>query len=96
MKKGKGKNNGLLPNLLRIISLCLKTVSTNATTVASTVRSAGASVAASISSSSEDHKDQVLLPFRPRLDELFLVCVCLVPIINIYVYIYINIFVGAY
>ncbi|KAG4393713.1 hypothetical protein GLYMA_03G148700v4 [Glycine max] len=59
MKKGKGKNNGLLPNSLRIISLCLKTVSTNATTVASTVRSAGASVAASISSSSEDHKDQV-------------------------------------
>ncbi|KAL5155018.1 Autophagy-related protein 18g [Glycine soja] len=58
MKKGKGKNNGLLPNSLRIISLCLKTVSTNATTVASTVRSAGASVAASISSS-EDHKDQV-------------------------------------
>ncbi|KAK7285423.1 hypothetical protein RJT34_20193 [Clitoria ternatea] len=59
MKKGKGKNNGLLPNSLRIISLCLKTVSTNATTVASTVRSAGASVAASISSSSEDNKDQV-------------------------------------
>ncbi|XP_020211839.1 autophagy-related protein 18g [Cajanus cajan] len=59
MKKRKGKNNGLLPNSLRIISLCLKTVSTNATTVASTVRSAGASVAASISSSSEDHKDQV-------------------------------------
>ncbi|KAJ1433021.1 Breast carcinoma amplified sequence 3 [Sesbania bispinosa] len=59
MKKGKGKNNGLLPNSLRIISLCLKTVSTNANTVASTVRSAGASVAASISSASEDHKDQV-------------------------------------
>ncbi|KAK7378306.1 hypothetical protein VNO80_03745 [Phaseolus coccineus] len=59
MKKGKSKNGGLLPNSLRIISLCLKTVSTNATTVASTVRSAGASVAASISSSSEDHKDQV-------------------------------------
>ncbi|CAJ1906934.1 unnamed protein product [Sphenostylis stenocarpa] len=59
MKKGKGKNSGLLPNSLRIISQCLKTVSTNATTVASTVRSAGASVAASISSSSEDHKDQV-------------------------------------
>ncbi|WVZ07449.1 hypothetical protein V8G54_020795 [Vigna mungo] len=58
MKKGKGKNSGLLPNSLRIISLCLKTVSTNATTVASTVRSAGASVAASISSS-EDHKDEV-------------------------------------
>lgn len=61
MKKGKSKNGGLLPNSLRIISLCLKTVSTNATTVASTVRSAGASVAASISSSSDDHKDQVLV-----------------------------------
>lgn len=60
MKKVKTKNNGLLPNSLRIISSCLKTVSTNASTVASTVRSAGASVAASISSSSsEDHKDQV-------------------------------------
>ncbi|KAF5455118.1 hypothetical protein F2P56_024729, partial [Juglans regia] len=60
MKKGKGKNNGLLPNSLRIISSCLKTVSTNASTVASTVRSAGSSVAASISSaSSDDHKDQV-------------------------------------
>ena len=60
MKKVKAKNNGLLPNSLRIISSCLKTVSTNASTVASTVRSAGASVAASISSSSsEDHKDQV-------------------------------------
>lgn len=62
MKKGKGRNNGggggLLPSSLRIISSCLKTVSTNASTVASTVRSAGASVAASISAS-EDHKDQV-------------------------------------
>lgn len=60
MKKGKGKNNGLLPNSLRIISSCLKTVSTNASSVASTVRSAGASVAATISAaSSEDQKDQV-------------------------------------
>ncbi|KAL1369172.1 hypothetical protein HN51_023289 [Arachis hypogaea] len=59
MKKGKGKNNGLLPSSLRIISSCLKTVSTNASTVASTVRSAGASVAASISAAAEDHKDQV-------------------------------------
>ncbi|KAA8543189.1 hypothetical protein F0562_021316 [Nyssa sinensis] len=56
MKKGKGKNSGLLPNSLKIISSCLKTVSTNASTV---VRSAGASVAASISSSSDYHKDQV-------------------------------------
>lgn len=76
MKKGKGKNSGLLPNSLRIISLCLKTVSTNATTVASTVRSAGASVAASISSF-EDHKDEVLLQFHVSL------VVCLLPIINI-------------
>lgn len=64
MKKGKGRNNGLLPNSLRIISSCLKTVSTNASNVASTVRSAGASVSASISTSSEDHKDQVFLPFQ--------------------------------
>ncbi|XP_038900260.1 autophagy-related protein 18g-like isoform X3 [Benincasa hispida] len=60
MKKGKGRNLGILPNSLKIISSCLKTVSTNASTVASTVRSAGASVAASISAaSSEDEKDQV-------------------------------------
>ncbi|CAK8572877.1 unnamed protein product [Lathyrus sativus] len=59
MKKGKGKNNGLLPSSFRIISSCLKTVSTNACTVASTVRSAGASVASSITSPSDDHKDQV-------------------------------------
>ncbi|CAA7039444.1 unnamed protein product [Microthlaspi erraticum] len=58
MKKGKGKNSGLLPNSFKIISSCLKTVSANATNVASSVRSAGASVAASISSV-EDDKDQV-------------------------------------
>ncbi|KAI3449575.1 hypothetical protein Pfo_006240 [Paulownia fortunei] len=57
MRKGKGKNNKLLPNSLRIISSCIKTVSTNASTV---VRSAGASVAASISSSGDDRKEQVL------------------------------------
>ncbi|XP_042518406.1 LOW QUALITY PROTEIN: autophagy-related protein 18g-like [Macadamia integrifolia] len=57
---GSGRNNGLLPNSFRIISSCLKTVSTNASSVASTVRSAGASVAASIAVSSEDQKDQVL------------------------------------
>lgn len=68
MKKGKGKNNGLLPNSLRIISSCLKTVSTNASTVASTVRSAGASVASSISSPSEDHKDQVTWAGFDRLE----------------------------
>ncbi|KAI9119193.1 hypothetical protein K1719_009868 [Acacia pycnantha] len=68
MKKGKGKNSGLLPNSLRIISSCLKTVSTNASTVASTVRSAGASVAATISSSSEDHKDQVTWAGFDRLE----------------------------
>ncbi|KAL5796806.1 hypothetical protein ACOSQ2_001626 [Xanthoceras sorbifolium] len=68
MRKGKGRNNGLLPNSLRIISSCLKTVSTNASTVASTVRSAGASVAASISTSSEDHKDQVTWAGFDRLE----------------------------
>ncbi|KAF2314934.1 hypothetical protein GH714_037209 [Hevea brasiliensis] len=68
MKKGKSKNNGLLPNSLRIISSCLKTVSTNASTVASTVRSAGASVAASISTSSEDDKDQVTWAGFDRLE----------------------------
>ncbi|XP_072959818.1 autophagy-related protein 18g-like [Typha angustifolia] len=59
MKRGKGRN-GLLPNSLRIISSCLKTVSSNAGSVASTVRSAGASVAASIALPAEDEKDQVL------------------------------------
>lgn len=67
MKKGKGRNNGLLPNSLKIISSCLKTVSTNASTVASTVRSAGASVAASISNASEDLKDQVSSSFSSSL-----------------------------
>ncbi|GLU07481.1 hypothetical protein SLE2022_244370 [Rubroshorea leprosula] len=67
MKKGKGRNNGLLPNSLRIISSCLKTVSANASNVASTVRSAGASVAASISTS-EDHKDQVTWAGFDRLE----------------------------
>lgn len=58
MKKGKGSKNsgGLLPNSFKIISSCIKTVSTNASTV---VRSAGASVAASISASPDDRKDQV-------------------------------------
>ncbi|XP_059625797.1 autophagy-related protein 18g [Cornus florida] len=56
MKKGKGKNSRLLPNSLRIISSCLKTVSTNASTV---VRSAGATVAASISRSGDGPRDQV-------------------------------------
>ncbi|XP_008809283.1 autophagy-related protein 18h-like isoform X2 [Phoenix dactylifera] len=59
MRRGKGRN-GLLPNSLRIISSCLKTVSSNAGSVASTVRSAGASVAASIAVPAEDEKDQVL------------------------------------
>ncbi|KAL7151322.1 hypothetical protein ABFS83_04G022900 [Erythranthe nasuta] len=56
MRKGKGKNSKFLPNSLRIISSCIKTVSTNASTA---VRSAGASVAASISPS-DDRKEQVL------------------------------------
>lgn len=69
MKKGKGRNNGLLPNSFRIISSCLKTVSSNAGTVASTVRSAGASVAATISAaSSEDQKDQVTWAGFDRLE----------------------------
>ncbi|XP_042061980.1 autophagy-related protein 18g-like [Salvia splendens] len=57
MKKGKGKTTKLLPNSLRIISSCIKTVSTNASTA---VRSAGASVAASISNPGDDRKEQVL------------------------------------
>lgn len=80
MKKGKGRNNGLLPNSLRIISSCLKTVSTNATTVASTVRSAGVSVAASISTSTEDHKDQVIIVSKLKSlkssFQLFSRCTC--------------------
>ncbi|KAJ1435725.1 WD40/YVTN repeat-like-containing domain superfamily [Sesbania bispinosa] len=65
MKKGKGKNNGLLPSSLRIISSCLKTISTNATTVASSVRS---TVATSISSASDDRKDQVTWAGFDRLE----------------------------
>ncbi|XP_058083559.1 autophagy-related protein 18g-like isoform X2 [Magnolia sinica] len=62
MRKAKGSgrtNGGILPNSLKIISSCLKTVSTNASTV---VRSAGASVAASIAvaAASDVEKDQVL------------------------------------
>ncbi|XP_073283825.1 autophagy-related protein 18g-like isoform X1 [Primulina huaijiensis] len=57
MRRSKGKNSKLLPYSLRIISSCIKTVSTNASTA---VRSAGASVAASISSSGDDRKEQVL------------------------------------
>lgn len=52
-------HNGLLPNSLRVISSCLKTVSSNAGSVASTVRCAGATVAASISLPGEEEKDQV-------------------------------------
>lgn len=59
MKKGKGKTGKLLPNSLRIISSCIRTVSTNASTA---VRSAGASVAASISSPGDDRKEQVCIP----------------------------------
>ncbi|KAK4482244.1 hypothetical protein RD792_009391 [Penstemon davidsonii] len=61
MRNGKVKNNKLLPNSFRIISSCIKTVSTNASTA---VRSAGASVAASISSSADDCKEQVDIPSR--------------------------------
>nr|KAJ0185742.1 hypothetical protein LSAT_V11C900457170 [Lactuca sativa] len=65
MKKGKGKNTGLLPNSLKIISSCIKTVSTNASTV---VRSAGASVAASIAASGDDQRDQVTWAGFDRLE----------------------------
>lgn len=58
MKKGKGKN-GILPSSLRIISSCLKNVSSNAGSVASTVRSAGASVAASVAVPAVE-RDEVL------------------------------------
>lgn len=56
MGKGVGRSNGFLPNSIRIISSCLKTVSTNAGTA---VRSAGASVAASMATAEEDRRDQV-------------------------------------
>lgn len=47
-------SNGFIPNSLRLLSSCIKTVSSN-------VRSAGASVAASISADADDlRKDQVL------------------------------------
>lgn len=50
-------SNGFIPNSLRLLSSCIKTVSSN-------VRSAGASVAASISADADDlRKDQVLLRF---------------------------------
>ncbi|KAG6493721.1 hypothetical protein ZIOFF_048721 [Zingiber officinale] len=60
MRRGKGRN-GLLPRSLRIISSCLKNVSSNAGAVASTVCSATASMAASMASApSGDEKEQVL------------------------------------
>ncbi|XP_076890513.1 autophagy-related protein 18g-like [Bidens hawaiensis] len=65
MKKSKAKNNGLLPNSLKIISSCIKTVGTNASTV---VRSAGASVAASIAAAADDHRDQVIWAGFDRLE----------------------------
>ncbi|WCJ21455.1 hypothetical protein M5689_003607 [Euphorbia peplus] len=68
MKKGKTRssNGGLLPNSFRIISSCIKTVSTNATSVASSVRS---SVASSInSSSSHHHNHQVTWAGFDRLE----------------------------
>lgn len=56
-KVGGGGRNGLFPNSFKIISSCLKTVSTNASSV---VRSAGASVAASIAAAPSDgDKEQV-------------------------------------
>lgn len=53
-KHNNNNTNGFIPNSLRLISSCIKTVSSN-------VRSAGASVAASVSPDPDDHrKDQVL------------------------------------
>ncbi|KAK1258320.1 Autophagy-related protein 18h [Acorus gramineus] len=63
---GGGGKGGLIPNSLRIISSCLKTVSSNAGSVASSVRSAGASVAASISVPAEDEKDQLSTASKVR------------------------------
>uniref|UniRef100_A0A5B7BTC7 Putative autophagy-related protein 18h n=1 Tax=Davidia involucrata TaxID=16924 RepID=A0A5B7BTC7_DAVIN len=61
----KAKNNstnGFIPNSLRFISSCIKTVSSN-------VRSAGVSVAGSISGDcDEHHKDQVLWASFDRLE----------------------------
>ncbi|EPS70977.1 hypothetical protein M569_03781, partial [Genlisea aurea] len=56
MKKAKGRNSKLLPNSFRIISSCIKTVSTNASTA---VKSASASVAASVAYA-DDRKEQVV------------------------------------
>ncbi|XP_074576067.1 autophagy-related protein 18g-like isoform X2 [Curcuma longa] len=67
MRRGKGRN-GLLPSSLRIISSCLKTVSSNAGAVASTVCSAGASMAASMASAPDDEKEQVLWAGFDKLD----------------------------
>ncbi|KAL8028984.1 hypothetical protein ABFX02_14G198600 [Erythranthe guttata] len=65
MRKGRGRNGKLLPNSFRIISSCIKTVSTNASTV---VRSAGASVAASVSSCVDDRKELVLWAAFDKLE----------------------------
>ncbi|XP_078441098.1 autophagy-related protein 18g-like [Wolffia australiana] len=54
--------NGLLPSSLKVISACLKTVSSNAVSVASTVRSAGPDVAA------EAEKAQVLCANFEKLE----------------------------
>ncbi|XP_052192300.1 autophagy-related protein 18h isoform X2 [Diospyros lotus] len=60
--KTKTSTNGFIPNSLRFISSCIKTVSSN-------VRSAGASVAGSISGDPDDHhKDQVLWASFDKLE----------------------------
>jgi hypothetical protein len=64
VKKNTNDNstNGFIPTSFRLISSCIKTVSSN-------VRSAGASVAGSISGDSdEDHKDQVLFACFDKLE----------------------------
>ncbi|KAI3948173.1 hypothetical protein MKX01_014772 [Papaver californicum] len=71
-KRNGSSSNGSLPNSLRIISSCIKTVSTNANSIASTVRSASVSVASSISATAapDDQKDQLIwlccLAYVPR------------------------------
>ncbi|XP_059652573.1 autophagy-related protein 18h-like [Cornus florida] len=61
-KSKSSSSNGFLPSSFRIISSCIRTVSSN-------VRSAGASIAGSISGDSDEHrKDQVLWACFDRLE----------------------------
>ncbi|GAB4855496.1 hypothetical protein Ancab_024114 [Ancistrocladus abbreviatus] len=60
-RQTRSKTNGFLPSSIKIISSCIKTVSSG-------VRSASATVAATVSSNSEDHRDQVLWACFDRLE----------------------------